>query len=258
MNIHPTAIVSEKAQIGKNSVIGPFTIIEEDVVVGDNTHIQAHVFIGNGTTIGNNCKVFHGAVIGHNPQDIKFDTSIKTKTVIGNNTTIREYTTIHRGTNATGLTSVGDNCLIMAYCHIAHDCRLGNNIIMANSTQLAGHVTVNDWAIFGGAVLIHQFVSIGCHTMLQGGSKLPKDAPPYTVIGRDPARVEGLNKIGLKRRGFTNETIKEIEKFYKTLLYSGLNISAGIKKYTEEHSEPIEDIRHCIGFITNSQRGILH
>jgi UDP-N-acetylglucosamine acyltransferase len=257
MNIHPTAIVSDKAQIGENSEIGPFTIIEDDVIIGDNTQIHAHVFIGRDTTIGDNSKIFQGAVIGHNPQDIKFDTSIRTKTIVGNNTTIREYVTIHRGTDATGVTSVGDNCLIMAYAHIAHDCHLGNNVIMANATQLGGHVTADDWAIFGGGTLVHQFTAIGCHTMLQGGVRFGKDAPPYTIVGRDPAKIEGLNKIGLRRRGFSNETIRDIEEFYRIILYSGYNVSDGLKKYLEVHPQPVTEVQNCIDFIKKSQRGIL-
>ena len=257
MNIHPTAIVSEKANLGQNVTVGPFTIIEDDVTIGDNTEIHAHVLIRNGATIGNNCKIFHSAVISETPQDLKFDPATHTEVKIGNNTTVREFATIHRGTDATGITSVGDNCLIMAYAHIAHDCHIGNNVIMANATQLGGHVVAEDWVIFGGATLVHQFTNIGCHAMLQGGVRFGKDIPPYTVIGRDPAKVEGLNKIGLRRRGFSNETVKEIENFYKKVFYSGLNVSEGIKQYLEINPEPIEEVSHCIEFIKNSQRGIL-
>ncbi len=257
MNIHPTAIVSEKAKIGENVSIGAFSIIEDDVLIDNDTQIHAHVLIANGTTIGNNCNIFQGAVIGELPQDLKFVPSIKTKVKIGNNTTIREYTTIHRGTEATGITSVGDDCLIMAYSHVAHDCHLGNHIIMANGTQLGGHVTAGDWAIFGGGALIHQFTSIGCHAMLQSGILYVKDIPPYTVCGRTPAKVEGLNYIGLRRRGFTNEQISQIKDFYKTVLYSGLNVSDGIAQYLEQNDEPIEDVKHCIDFIKKSKRGIL-
>ena len=168
MNIHQTAIVSEKATIGDNVSVGPFSIIEDDVVIGDNTEIHANVLIKNGSRIKNNCKIYHAAVIGEDPQDLKFDVNIPTEVFIGENTTIREFATIHRGTEATGKTSVGNNCLIMAYSHIAHDCHLGNNVIMANATQLGGHVTAEDWVIFGGGTLVHQFTSIGAHAMLQG------------------------------------------------------------------------------------------
>lgn len=256
MQIHPTAIVSEKVKFGKNVTIGPFSIIEDDVIIGDDTEIHAHVLIRTGTTIGTGCKVFQGAVIGHDPQDIKFDVSIPTRTNIGNNTTIREYSTIHRGTDATGFTAVGDNCLIMAYTHVAHDCHLGNNLIIANATQMGGHVTIDDWVIIGGGALIHQFVSVGAHCMVQGGSRISQDVSPYSLIGKEPPKFEGLNKIGLLRRGFSKETIKEIENFYKYILYNGLNLSEGLKKYLEDVPEPIKEVKNCIDFIKNSKRGI--
>jgi len=255
-NIHPTAIVSNKAKIGSNVKIGPFSIIEANTVIGDNTEIHSNVLISENTTIGSDCFIFHGAVIGNLPQDLKFDPDLFTETRIGNRTTIREYATIHRGTDATKLTSVGDDCLIMAYSHVAHDCHLGNRVIMANTTQLGGHVTVEDWVIFGGGTIVHQFTVVGCHSMLQGGSRIGRDIPPYTLIGKDPAQVEGLNRIGLKRRGFTDETIRMISAFYETVLHSGLNNSDGIKKYLEDNPEPIEEIKHCIKFIKKSQRGI--
>ncbi len=257
MNIHNTAIVSDKAQIGENVSIGPFTIIEDDVIIGKNTEIHANVLIKNGSHIGENCKIFHAAVIAELPQDIKFDPSVQTKAIIGKNTTIREFVTIHRGTEATAKTTIGDNCLIMAYSHIAHDCHLGNNIIMANATQLAGHVTAEDWVIFGGGTLVHQFTAIGCHSMIQGGSKITQDVPPYSLAGREPVKIEGLNKIGLRRRGFTNEQIDEIEKFYKYIYHKGFNISAGIKKYLEENPNPNEYVQHYIDFIKKSKRGII-
>jgi UDP-N-acetylglucosamine acyltransferase len=253
--IHPTAIVSEKAEIGSNVEIGPYTIVDDDVVIGNDVEIQSHVLITNGARIGNSCKIFKGVVVANTPQDLKFDGK-PTLAIIKDNSTIREFVTIHRGTHATGKTTVGSNCLIMAYSHIAHDCLLGDNVIMANSTQLAGHVHVEDYVIFGGATLVHQFSFVGCHSMIQGGSKITKDVPPYTLIGKEPPKVEGLNKIGLKRRGFTDLEIQSIEDFYQIILHSGFNVSQGISEYLKDTPEPIDKVQHCIEFIKQSQRGI--
>ena len=254
-NIHPSAVVSKKAEIGNNVSIGPFSLIEDDVVIGNDVNIHSHVLIASGARIGNNIQIFKGAVIANPPQDLKFD-GRPTLAIIRDNTTIREFVTIHRGTHATGQTTVDTHCLIMAYSHIAHDCYIGKNVIMANSTQLAGHVNVEDWVIFGGGALVHQFSFIGCHSMIQGGSKITKDVPPYVLLGKEPPRVEGLNKIGLKRRGFSDSDIESIEGFYHTILQSGLNISDGIQKFRDKHNVTNEYVEHCIEFINNSQRGI--
>lgn len=254
MEQHNTAIVSSKAQIGKNVTIGPFTIIEDDVEIGDNTEIRSSVVIANGSRIGNNCVIFPSAVIGTEPQDLKFD-GRKTLAIIGDRTIIREFVTIHRGTHATGMTTVGSDCLIMAYCHIAHDCHVGDNVIMSNVAQIAGHVTIEEWAILGAFAKVHQFCSIGCHSMIGGDVKVVKDVAPYTLIGREPPKVEGINKIGLRRRGFSDTKIKEIESFYNFILNSGLNNRDGISKYVENNSISPE-IKHCIEFIELSSRGI--
>jgi len=256
MKIHPTAIISEQAKLGTNVSVGPFTIIEDDVIIYDNTEIHSHVFIARGSEIGESCRIFKGAVIGNTPQDLKF-IEAPTRTIIGKNNTIREYVTIHKGTTATGITSTGENCLLMAYTHIAHDCHIGKNVIFANSTQLGGHVTIQDWSILGGGTLVHQFSSIGCHTMIQGGSKVSKDVPPYTLVGKEPLKVEGLNKIGLRRRGFSQEQIQEIEEFYRTVFYSGLNNTDGIRAYCNASTELTPEVKICIDFITNSQRGVV-
>lgn len=254
MEQHNTAIVSSKAQLGKNVKIGAFTIIEDDVEIGDNTEIRSSVVIANGSRIGNNCVIFPSAVIGTEPQDLKFD-GRKTLAIIGDRTVIREYVTIHRGTHATGMTTVGNDCLIMAYCHIAHDCHVGDNVIMSNVAQIAGHVTIEEWAILGAFAKVHQFCTIGCHSMIGGDVKVVKDVAPYTLIGREPPKVEGINKIGLRRRGFSDKTIKEIESFYNLILNSGLNNRDGISKYVEKNSISPE-IKHCIEFIELSSRGI--
>lgn len=252
--IHPTAIVSSKAQIGDNVSIGAFTIIEDDVVIGNNTEIRSHIVIANGARIGNDCRIFKGAVIATEPQDLKFKDE-PTTAEIGDRTTIREYVTVNRGSNATKRTTVGSDCLIMTYCHVAHDCRLHNHIVMANSVQLAGHVAIHDWVVVGGVAKIHQFCKVGAHAMIGADCKIVKDVAPYTTIGKEPPKVEGLNKIGLLRRGFSREQIDEIESFYKIILYSGYNNTDGINKYIQENNIN-NDIQYCIDFINSSERGI--
>lgn len=254
IEIHSTAVVSPKANIGDNVKIGPFCIINDEVTIGSGTVLMSSNYIDNGVTIGNDCTLYPGAVIGTEPQDLKFNGEI-TKTTVGDRTTLREYSTIHRGTEATGLTSVGSDCLIMAYCHIAHDCRVGSHVIMSNVSQLAGHVHLEDWVILGGVTKVHQFVKVGCHSMIGADVKLVMDVAPYVLVGRNPARVEKVNKVGLRRRGFSEELVREIQDFYDTVLFSGLNNNDGIKQFSSREKISSE-VRHCIEFIQNSTRGI--
>ncbi len=254
INIHPTAIVSKKAKIGNATLVGPFTIIEDDVIIGNDCEIRSHVHIANGARIGNEVKIYTGTVIATEPQDLKYEGEA-TYAYVGDRTLLREYVTVNRGTVETGKTVVGADCLIMAYAHVAHDCRVGDKVIMSNVTQLGGHVTVQDWVIFGGVVKVHQFCRVGKHSMIGADCKLVKDVPPFTLIGRQPARVEGINKIGLRRRGFSHELISEIQKFYDVLLYSGLNTTDGLSKYMERNSIP-DEIQDSINFIKESKRGI--
>lgn len=252
--IHSTAIVSDKAKIGKNVRIGPFSIIEDDVEIGDNCEIRSSVIIANGSRIGKNCKFFAGAVISTEPQDLKFDGE-PTHVYIGDNTMVREFATINRGTRETGKTSIGSNCLIMSYCHVAHDCSVGDNVIISNVTQLAGHVTIEDWVVLGGMAKIHQFCRVGKHSMVGADCKVVKDVAPFTLVDRKPAQVEGINKVGLRRRGFANDVIQEIEQFYDTILFSGYNNRDGITKFSEREKIH-EEVRYCIDYIENSVRGI--
>ena len=251
---HSTAIISEQATIGKNVRIGAYTIIEDDVVIGDNCEIRSSVVIANGARIGNNCKVFAGAIISTEPQDLKFEGE-PTYVKIGDNTIVREYATINRGTNETGETTIGTNCMIMSYVHVAHDCRIGDNVIISNITQLAGHVTIEDWVVLGGAAKIHQFCKVGKHSMVGADCKVVKDVAPFTLVDRKPAQVEGINKVGLRRRGFSHEVIQEIEQFYDTILFSGFNNRDGISRFTER-PKISEEVKYCIDFIENSVRGI--
>ncbi|MCX6158891.1 MAG: acyl-ACP--UDP-N-acetylglucosamine O-acyltransferase [Ignavibacteriota bacterium] len=247
--------ISPKAKIGTNVTVGDFTVIKDDVEIGNNVEIGSNVIVDNGARISDNVKLHHGAVISTIPQDLKFAGEVSTLE-IGENTIVREYATLNRGTVASGKTVVGKNCLLMAYAHVAHDCRVGNNVIIANSGNLGGHVEIDDWAIVGGIVAVHQFVKIGTHTILAGFTKAVKDIPPYIMAGDNPMRFEGLNVIGLKRRGFTPEQIDGIKEFYKILYRSGLNISDAVKKIKESLPETAET-NTILGFISGSTRGIL-
>lgn len=252
--IHETAIISDSAKIGENVKIGAFAIIESDVVIGDNTEIRSHSIISNGSRIGKDCLICSGAIIATEPQDLKFEGE-SSLVIIGDRTKIREYCTVNRGTKATGKTLIGDDCLIMAYSHVAHDCVIGNRVVIANTTQLAGHVRIYDWAVIGGVVKIHQFCKIGTHCMISADSYITKDVPHYTLVGSVPPKIFGINKTGLRRRGFSKELIKEIDDFYKTILFSEFNVSEGIKEFSKQFSVSSE-VKNCIDFIKNSTRGI--
>ncbi|MDR2057741.1 MAG: acyl-ACP--UDP-N-acetylglucosamine O-acyltransferase [Dysgonamonadaceae bacterium] len=248
-SIHPDAI------IGKNVIIGPFVTIDKNVIIGDDTYIYSNAVVLEGARIGKNCRIFPGAVISGIPQDLKFNGE-ETTCEIGDNTTIRECVTINRGTAAKGKTIVGNNCLLMAYSHTAHDCIIKDHVIIGNATQLAGEVEVDDYAILSGGTLVHQFSKIGKHVMIQGGSRLGKDIPPYIIAGREPITYSGINIIGLRRRGFSNEQIGAIQEIYRLLYQSGLHNSAAIK-HIEQTMPDSEEKREVISFVINSQRGIL-
>ncbi len=255
VRIHPTAIVSPMAQLGVNVEIGPFTVINDDVEIGDNTIIGTSNYIDSGSRIGKNCNIFHHTIIGTDPQDIKYNGE-KTYVSIGDNNKIREFVTINRGTTESYMTKVGNDNLILEYCHIAHDCQVGNNTIFSNTAQLAGHVKVGDWVIIGGFGKVHQFTKIGKHAFIGGDTKIVKDVVPYAIVsGADP-KYDGVNLVGLRRRGFTNDQIFEISNFYKSLFHSGLNVSDFIKKYITENANIPELIVEIIEFINTSERGI--
>lgn len=255
VNIHSTALVDPKAQLGENVSIGAYAVVGENVVLGDGCQIKAHAVILPGTRLGRECKVFSHAVIGEIPQDLKFGGE-ETTAEIGDRTVIREFVTINRGTSQHWRTVVGSDCLLMAYVHVAHDCIVGDHVIFANAVNLAGHVTVEDWAIIGGMTGIHQFVKIGCHVMVGAHYRVSKDVPPYIIAGRDPLVYEGLNLIGLKRRGFKSETIQAIRQAYEIIYRSGLNVSDAIRKL-EAQNDPLPEVQHIIEFIKKSERGII-
>ena len=235
--ISPLAYVSPKAQIGKNVTIDAFAYIDDNVILGDN------------------CHVFPSAVIGAVPQDLKFRGE-ETWTVIGDNCVLREFVTVHRGTASKGKTVIGSNNLIMAYCHVAHDCILHDNIIMSNATQLAGEVEVDDFAIIGGGTLVHQFSHIGAHCMIQGGSKVNKDIPPYVIAAREPIAFCGINSVGLNRRGFTPEQIHTIQEVYRLIYQSGMNTTQALE-HIEATMPQSAERDTIVSFIRNSTRGIV-
>lgn len=247
--------ISKKAKIGKNCIIKSFSVIEDDVEIGDNVEIASNVLIANGARISDNVKIHHGAVVSTVPQDLKFGGEVTTLE-IGEGTVVREYATLNRGTNHSKKTVIGQNCFIMAYAHVAHDCRLGNNVILANSIQMGGHVSIGDHTIIGGIVAIHQFTKIGERVMVGGGFRVVKDLPPYILAGGYPLKYEGINVIGLRRKGFTNEQIGIIKKAYDEIYNSELNFGDAVKRIRETF-EMTPEIKNIVEFVENSERGIV-
>lgn len=248
-NIHPDA------KIGENVTIEAFATVGADVEIGDDTWIGPNAVVMDGARIGKNCKIFPGAVVSGVPQDLKFEGE-RTTAEVGDNTTIRECVTINRGTKAKGKTVIGKNCLIMCYAHIAHDCLINNNVILGAYSGLAGEVEVDDFAIISGGSLTHQFVRIGAHTMIQGGSKVGKDVPPFILAGREPLAFAGINSVGLRRRGFNNEKINELQEIYRTIYQKGLNNREAIQ-IIEDNFEKTEECNAIINFVKGSKRGII-
>ncbi len=253
--IHKLAYVHPDARIGKDVTIEPFVTIAADVEIGDGTWIGPNTTIMDGARIGKNCKLFPGAVISAIPQDKKFQGEITTAE-IGDNTTIRECVTVNRGTIAAGKTIIGNNNLLMAYVHVAHDCIIANNCILVNNVGLAGEVVVGDWAIIAGATVVHQFVHIGKHSIIGGGSKVRIDVPPYITADRDPLSYVGINSVGLRRRAFTNEKINEIQDIYRTLYLKSLNNSQALEEVEKKFPESVER-DEIISFFKDSSRGVI-
>lgn len=251
----PLAYIHPGAKIARNVVVEPFTTIHNNVIIGSGTWIGSNVTIMEGARIGSNCRIFPGAVISAIPQDLKFEGE-DSLTVIGDNTTVRECVTINRGTSASGRTKIGDNCLIMATAHIAHDCEIGDYAIVVNGVALAGHVIVGKYAIIGGLAAVHQFIHIGDHAMISGGSLVRKDVPPFTKAGKEPLSYVGINSIGLRRRGFSTEKIREIQEIYRILYQKNFNTSQALGKI-EAEMEATAERDEIITFIRNSQRGIM-
>ena len=248
-NIHP------EAKIHESVTVESFVTIQKNVEIGEGTWIGPNVTIMEGARIGKNCKIFPGAVVAAIPQDLKFRGE-ETLAIIGDNTTLRECVTVNRGTAAKGKTIVGNNCLLMAYCHVAHDCLIGNSVIMSNATQLAGEVEIEDFAILSGGVLVHQFTRIGAHVMIQGGSKVTKDVPPYVTAIREPLAYGGLNAIGLRRRNFTPEKISILQEIYRIIFQSGKNTTNALQ-IIEEEIPACPEKDEVLNFVRKSTRGLI-
>ena len=255
--IHPLATVSPDAILGENVEVGPYAFIDANVEIGDNTKILPHATIFPYVKMGRDCQVFPGAVIGAIPQDLKFEGEV-TWVEIGDRATIRECATINRGTRASGkgVTRVGSDTLIMSYVHVAHDCRVGNHCILVSYVGIAGETDVDDWAIIGGGTKVHQFTKIGKHAMVGGSTGVNKDIPPYSICGRVPICFAGINIVGLRRRGFDSDVIRNIKDIYDTIYYQGYNISDGCAK-VEAGFPQSEERDTILEFIANSKRGIV-
>ena len=255
--IHPLATVAPGAKLGENVEVGPYAVIYDNVEIGDGTVIYPHATIFEYVKMGRDCAVFPGAVVGAVPQDLKFEGEV-TYVEIGDRVTIRECATINRGTAASGkrVTKIGDDTLIMSYVHVAHDCTVGKHCILVSFVGIAGETDVDDWAILGGSTVVHQFSHIGKHAMVGGGSKVNKDIPPYALCGREPVCFAGVNLVGLRRRGFDSDVIRNIRDIYDTLYFQGLNISDACAKIEAGFADSPEKAE-ILEFIRNSKRGIV-
>jgi UDP-N-acetylglucosamine acyltransferase len=254
VEVHPTAIVDPGADLGPGVTIGPWALVGPNVRIGAGTVVGPSALVERNTTVGRECEIHKGAVLGTNPQDLKFEGE-DTELVVGDRTIIREYATLNRGTSASGRTVVGDDCLLMAYTHVAHDCVLGNHVILSNAVNMAGHVELQDWVIVGGVTPIHQFVRVGAHAFVGGASRLSQDVPPYCRVAGSPAKLYGLNSVGLERRGFSPETRALLKRAYRLVFQSSLNISQGVARARDE-VEQVQAVQHFLDFIASSERGI--
>jgi len=254
-DISNLAVIDPKATIGNNVTIGPFSIIEGDVVIGDNCWIANNVTVLNGARIGDNCKIFPGAVVSSIPQDLKYKGEATTLE-LGNNVIVREFCTLNRGTTDKWKTVVGDNCLLMAYVHVAHDCFIGKGCILANNATLAGHIDIGDYARLGGLVAVHQFVRIGGHVMIGGGSLVRKDVPPYVMAAREPLSYIGINRVGLHRARFSREDTHHIEDIYRILFVRGMATPKAIEAIENEiDTSPFRN--EIVGFVREAKRGLM-
>lgn len=254
--IHPNAIIDPKAEIGEGVEIGPYSIIEQDVIIGQGTKIGPHVIIREGTRIGERCQIYQFASIGEAPQALAYQGE-KTYLIIGDHNVIREFVTLHRGTlKGGGKTVIGNNNYFMAYSHVAHDCVIGNQVILANGATLAGHILIEDYAIIGGLSAIHQFCRVGTYAFISGLTGVTLDIPPFMLASGNRAKLYGLNSVGLKRHKFPEETIKALKKAYRIIFRSGLTLENAMRKVQEDEIFKIPEVQHLIDFIQHSKRGI--
>lgn len=253
--IHPTALVHPRAELGDGVEIGPYSIIEDDVIIGNNCKIQSHVYIDSGTRLEEGIKISKGAVLGTAPQDLKYKGE-RTYLEVGEGTAIREFATLNRGTDYSYKTVVGKNCFLMAYCHIAHDCIIGNNVIISNAVNMAGHVEIDEYVGIGGLTAIHQFVKIGQHCFVGGGLRVQKDIPPYILAMGEPMQYGGVNHVGLSRRGFSSEVLREIKRAYKIYYFRNLTKKEAMEQIRKELN-PFPEIEVILQFLERSERGVI-
>jgi UDP-N-acetylglucosamine acyltransferase len=254
--VDPRADVSPEAELGNDVRVGPFAVVEAGAVIGDRSTVASHTLIASGARIGKECVIHHGAVVGHAPQDLKYANE-PTICEIGDRTIVREFATLHRGTGEHGHTKIGSDCFLMGFVHIAHDCHLGDHVIMANAAMMAGHCEVGDWVTIGGITPIHQFVHIGQHAMVGGGIRVPKDVPPYVLASGDPASFEGLNSIGLRRRGFSPQVLDALDRAYLILFRSKLNVSQAVARIASDTDlMTFQEVRNILEFIRTCKRGL--
>ena len=254
-NIHPTAVISDKAKLGENITISAFVVVEDDVEIGNDCEIGPNAVIYNGARLGNRVKIKQGVAVSNVSQDLKYKNE-EAFFYVEDDTTIREFVTLHKGTKETGFSKVGKNCLLMAYAHVAHDVVIGDNCIIANGVQIGGLATIEEYVIIGGGTPVHQFSKIGKHSMVAGAFRVIKDIPPYIIAGGEPLKFAGLNIIGLRRRGFSNDDIMTLKKSYQLLYNSGLNFSDAVTKMTVEFGDN-EHVQNVVEFIKKSDRGII-
>jgi len=252
--VHPTAIIDPDTDVAPDVAVGPYSIIGPGVVVGRGTVIGPHVLLERDTTLGEQCQIAKGAVIGSDAQDLKYEGE-PSRLIVGDRTVVREYATLNRGTRVSGKTTVGSDCLIMAYAHVAHDCEIGNHVILSNAVNMGGHVVIEDWAIVGGLTAIHQFVRIGAHSFCGGGSRVPQDIPPYLKVAGNPVKPYGLNSVGLERRGASKDVRRALKQTYQVLFQSRLTLTKALD-IAEDEVEQIPEVRHLLTFIRSSKRGV--
>ena len=252
--VHPTAIIDPDANVAPDVAVGPYSIIGPGVLVGRGTVLGPHVLLERDTTLGEQCQIAKGAVIGSDPQDLKYEGE-PSRLIVGDRTVVREHATLNRGTRASGKTTVGSDCLIMAYAHVAHDCEIGNHVVLSNAVNMAGHVVIEDWVIVGVLTAIHQFVRVGAHAFVGGASRIAQDVLPYMRVAGSPAKLYGLNSVGLDRRGLSEEVRRALRATYRLLFQSNLNVSQGLAR-VEAEVEPLPEVLRLLVFVRESQRGI--
>jgi UDP-N-acetylglucosamine acyltransferase len=252
--VHPTALIDPSAELAPGVVVGPYSIVGPGVRVGARTRIGSHVLIERDTTVGEECTLHQGAVLGTDPQDLKY-MGEPTVLVVGDRTVIREYATLNRGTIASGVTRVGSDCMLMAYTHVAHDCHLGNHVILSNAVNMAGHVSIGDWAIVGGLTPIHQFVRIGAHAFVGGATRVAKDVPPYVKAAGSPMELYGLNSVGLQRRGIPDDVRRELKRAYRLFFASNHNVAQALARAREE-LRALPEVEVFVSFFESSERGV--